>query len=95
MKYNMSEHGVAISDKKDGEKIFNEINKLLKENDILIIDFTGLVTMATFCAKQVFGVLYIDLGSKEFYRRLQLKNVNENLRLVLQLGIQSALEDRS
>lgn len=49
--------------------------------------------MATFNAKQIFGRLYLELGSSDFFERINLKGTSENIKLIIRMGIQSALEE--
>jgi hypothetical protein len=49
--------------------------------------------MATFNAKQIFGKLYLELGANEFFEKLEIKNASDDLKLIIRLGIQSAIDD--
>lgn len=85
--------GLIISDQESGEKIFNEIKKQLEIQGSCIVDFADVQSMATYNAKQIFGKLYLELGSIAFFDRIEIKNASDDLKLIIRLGIQSALED--
>lgn len=89
----LSEYGNIISDQEIGEKVYNLIKSELKVNHNLKVDFSNIKSMATFNAKQIFGRLYIDLGADNFFKRITLINASDDLKLIISLGIQSALED--
>ena len=95
MKVNLISFGSVINDKETGEAIYNSIRKALQGMAPIEIDFSGVITMATFCAKQTFGRLYIELGPQEFFNRLVLKNANSDLKFIVRTGIESALTDAS
>ena len=70
----LSSYGPIISDRKTGDSILQMImNSNPKENKIEI-NLEGIVSMATYSAKQIFGRLYIDLGADVFYKNIILKN---------------------
>ena len=50
--------------------------------------------MATYNAKQIFGELYLKLGSEDFFKRIQLKNISSNLEYIIRLGIQDSIHSR-
>lgn len=93
MKIELSKFGNIISDEASGGVIYNKIIEILKNNDRCIVDFTSIKSMATFNAKQIFGRLYIEMGSEDFFRKIEIKNASDDLQLIITLGIQSALED--
>ncbi len=51
--------------------------------------------MATFCAKQIFGRLYIVYGPSKFFEYLIIKNASDDLKTIIRIGIESAIEDDS
>ena len=93
MKINLSEFSPVISSKEDGEEIFNRLKKALDSDDLIEIDFDKIKTMATFCAKQIFGSLYIKLGADVFFRRIHFINVSDDVKVIIQSGIQNAIEE--
>lgn len=95
MKVKISSFGPIISDKVIGSKIYSEISSSLKEKEIIDVDFVGVVSMATFCAKQIFGKLYIEMGADSFFERIKFLNVSEDLQIIIKMGIQSAIEENN
>jgi hypothetical protein len=94
MNLELKKYGLIISDQESGEKIYNEVKKQLTNSNKCIIDFVDVKSMATFNAKQIFGKLYLELGSQEFFEKIEIKNASDDLRLIIRLGIQSAIEDQ-
>jgi hypothetical protein len=87
--------GTVINDTQTGSTIYNAIkNALSSARSPVEVDFLGVVTMATFCAKQIFGKLYVELGQESFFDKLVLKNASPELRFIIRTGIESALEDK-
>ena len=50
-------------------------------------------TMATYCAKQIFGRLYLELGAEAFFDKIILTNTSNEMKLIIKIGIQNALEE--
>jgi hypothetical protein len=94
MKIELKKYGVIISDQNSGKVIFDKIKETLELQDKCIVDFQEVKSMATYNAKQIFGKLYIELGSNVFFEKIEIKNASEDLKLIIRLGIQSALEDK-
>lgn len=86
-------YGPIISDKIIGEDIYKFIISCLESNPHLSIDMTGVVSMATFCAKQIFGKLYISLTPEVFFDRIEFINVSDDVKLIIKIGIQNAIEE--
>lgn len=89
----LNKFGPIVSSKSVGQEIFDLINKELSENENVTIILNEIKSMATFCAKQIFGRLYVNLGSKSFFERITIKGADNDLRTIIQIGIQHALED--
>ena len=82
-----------ISDKEIGNEIYEKIKALLSSGEIVEIDLSQIKSMATFCAKQIFGKLYIDLGSEKFFERVVLKNANNDIKSIVRIGIQHSISE--
>jgi len=93
MKIDLNEYGPLISDKNVGNKIYVLIKDGLSNSDVVEIDLMHITTMATFCAKQIFGKLYLELGSSKFFERIKLFNSNEDLKIIIKMGIQNAIDE--
>jgi len=92
-KIELKKYGPIISDKKLGEELYNLINDSLKDQQTIELDMTGIISMATFCAKQIFGRLYLNLSPEVFFDRIELKNTTDDLKLIIKIGIQNAIEE--
>lgn len=95
MTIDLKKYGPLLSDKKIGNEIYQEIKNNLNTANIINIDFKNITSMATFCAKQIFGKLYIEMGSEKFFERIKLMNANEDLKIIIKMGIQNALDESS
>ena len=93
MKIELNTFGNIISDENSGNIIYSKIKEILKKTDNCIVDFTGIKSMATFNAKQIFGKLYLELGPEGFFQKIEIKNASGDLQLIIKLGIENALED--
>ena len=82
----LQKYGPIISTDKEGSVIYEMINNELK-NDSVQLDMSGIVSMTTYCAKQIFGKLYNDLGPEQFFERIQIKNASDSVKLTIRLGI--------
>lgn len=91
----LSNYGPIISSKSIGEEIFNLISNQLKKDEQLTIDLSSIKSMATFCAKQIFGRLYIEMGSEAFFDKISIKGADEDLKTIIQIGIQNAIKERN
>ncbi|MGV3588556.1 MAG: STAS-like domain-containing protein [Adhaeribacter sp.] len=89
----LEKYSPIISDREIGDEIYSEIKNKLHDKEPINIDLKDIKSMATFCAKQIFGRLYLDLGSTEFFNKVILKNATDDVKTIIRIGIQSALED--
>lgn len=90
----LSNYGPIVSSKTVGDEIYKLINLSLTKEKKVIINLESIKSMATFCAKQIFGKLYIELGSQQFFDRITLKGADNDLKTIIQIGIQHALEEK-
>ena len=90
----LSSYGPIVSSKTVGDEIYKLINLTLTKEEKIIVNLEGIKSMATFCAKQIFGKLYINLGSQKFFDRITLKGADNDLKTIIQIGIQHALEEK-
>ena len=93
MKINLIKYGSVISDQQVGDQIYKEIKSFIVLHKKCVIDFTDVKSMATFNAKQIFGSLYLELGSETFFNQIEIQKASNDLKLIIRLGIQSAVED--
>ena len=90
MEIKLLNYGKIISNDELGKKVVDEIHLLLKESNKIVIDFLGVQGITLYNAKQIFGELYLKLGSGDFFKRIQLKNISSNLEYIIRLGIQDS-----
>jgi len=88
----LNQYAPVISDEQTGLDIFESIKNALKSEDV-VVDMTDVKSMATFCAKQIFGKLYKELGPNGFYTKIKIKNANDDIKVIIRMGIVSALND--
>jgi hypothetical protein len=95
MKIELAKYGPIISEKEIGEIIYQEIKKAtISSSEKIQIDLGQTKTMATFCAKQIFGQLYVEMGSKFFFEKLIFVNASNEMQVIIRIGIQSAIEEQ-
>ena len=87
----LQKYSPIISDKEKGNIIINDIFELNPQDEQLEIDMTGILSMTTFCAKQIFGQLYKKFGSSLFEKNIILKNVSSDVLLIIKMGIKNAV----
>ena len=89
----LDDFGPIISTKESGNKILNLITDNLKANNEISVDLGKIRSMATFCAKQIFGKLYVSLGAEKFFERIEIVNASDDLKSIIKIGIQSAIQE--
>lgn len=91
----VKDFATIISSEEKGLQIFNAIeSQLLGNEGQVVVDMSGVVSMATFCSKQIFGKLYKEMGSEDFYSRVLISNASEDIKTSIRLGIISEMNDR-
>jgi hypothetical protein len=90
----LSKYSNVINDKTVGANIYLEIKTALESFNIIEIDLENIKAMTTFCARQIFGQLYIELGSEIFFNRIEFIKGSDNLKIIIQWGIEKAIRDR-
>lgn len=82
-----------VTRKSDGEEIYVEIKNHIDNGDSIIVDFSGIDTMTTYFAKQVFGKLYVEMGAEQFSNKLKFEksHMSDDVELVLRIGISGAI----
>lgn len=90
---NLQDYGPILSNKEIGKIIYDRINDLDPKNNEIIIELQGIKSMATFCAKQIFGRLFIELSPEVFHKNIVLKNMSDDVKASISLGIRYAIKD--
>lgn len=91
----LKNYSPIISDKNTGEIIYNTIRKNDPSTNKIIVDMSSIKSMATFCAKQIFGRLYIELGSECFFNNIIIKGASDDVKSIIKLGIRFAVENKN
>ncbi|WP_299103562.1 DUF4325 domain-containing protein [uncultured Winogradskyella sp.] len=89
----LDDFGPIISTKESGSKILGLITESLKTNPKVSVDLGNIRSMATFCAKQIFGKLYVTLGAEKFFENIEIVNASDDLKSIIKIGIQSAIQE--
>lgn len=87
----LQNYAPIISDSDAGDEILKKMQEVLITGENISIDMKEIKSMATFCAKQIFGQLYKELGSEQFFNRVEIKNASENVRTIIRIGIESVV----
>ena len=85
----LKNYAPVINEAVIGDKILKEIRDCDPENNIIHIDMQGIISMTTFCAKQIFGALFKDLGEKTYYSNIKPESTTRDIDLIIELGIDS------
>ena len=83
----------SIGSEDMAKMILKEVKDSLSENEYTIIDFSGIQTMGTNCAKLIFGDLYNTLGAIDFFNKIQISNATQNIQRTIRLGIEFSLPE--
>lgn len=93
-KIELNKYGPIISSETVGEDIYKIVKEEIDKGASVELNLLGIKTMATFCAKQIFGRLYIELGAEMFYEKISIKNADNDLKTIISIGIKNALDDK-
>jgi hypothetical protein len=78
----------------DDKPIYAAIKKILEKEDKVQIDFSNILTITPFFAKQVFGKLYLELGARQFYTCVDIINATTEIELLIKVEIQNAIDEK-
>ncbi len=76
--------------KEDGQKIYDRIHEPLKAGETVTLDFGGVAQFASPFFNFAIGQLLKDIKEKDLRRLLQIENLNETGRLVVERVIENA-----
>lgn len=93
MNIEIAKYSSIIANKDLGLAIYKDLSARLRDFDAITLDVGGVDVMTTFCAKQIFGRLYLDLGPEGFYDRIKIVRANDDLRLIIEQSIQNAVTE--
>lgn len=89
----IKDYATIISEESLGQKIYTILQGIVDEGESLTVDMEGVKTMATFCAKQIFGQLCKKMGENAFYEKVTIVSASEQMKTSIRLGILYALQD--
>lgn len=90
---NLNKYAPLITRRELGGEIYSLIRHELDKSDEVEVSMTNIVSMTTFCAKQIFGRLYVELGREEYRRRLRLVNLSDDVNFIIRIGITNAVKE--
>ena len=90
---NLNKYAPLITRRELGGEIYSLIRNGLDKSDQVEVSMTHIVSMTTFCAKQIFGRLYVELGREEYRRRIHLVNLSDDVNFIIRIGITNAVKD--
>lgn len=86
----INKYGATITKKEVAEKILSDINLHHPESNVIEVDMNGILAMTTQCANIIFGTLYTQLGSDNYFKNIILKNASKAIRFVIDMGLNHA-----
>src|SRR5688500_5474666 len=90
----LESYGPVISDKEIGEEIYAILKKELNSHQQISINMASVISMATYCAKQIFGRLYLELGPQESFEKISIKNATDDVKVIIRFGIENNLKTK-
>jgi hypothetical protein len=78
--------------KEDGQKIYDEIHSPLKQGETITLDFNGVTQFASPFFNLAIGQLLKDLSEDDLRQLLQIENLTETGRLVVERVIENAVK---
>ena len=76
--------------KEDGQKIYDRIHEPLKTGETVTLDFDGVAQFASPFFNFAIGQLLKDIAEEDLRRLLQIENLNETGKLVVERVIENA-----
>jgi hypothetical protein len=74
-----------LQDINAGESAYLDIREHLFKCDKVIVDFTNINGIISYCINQIFGELYNQLGDEQFHSRIDMQNASPNVLAAIQL----------
>ena len=84
---NLDAYAPVISEQVKAEEILQKIKDCNPSENVVIIDFSKIVSMTTTSAKLIFGEFYKVLGPKMFVEHIKLSKVSDDVYYIIKLGI--------
>ena len=71
-----TEAGRAFGSRAGGRQVRKMIDNLLREREVIVLDFEGVGVISSGFADEVFGRLFVNMGFRAFTRRVEMRNVD-------------------
>ena len=68
--------GRAFGSRTGGKHVRKMIDNLLREREVIVLDFEGVGIISSSFADEVFGRLFVNMGFRTFTRRIEMRNVD-------------------
>ena len=91
--YDLTSFAPLFVDKEKAQKAYDDIMELDPTNNEIEVDMTGIESMTTLCGKIIFGRIAKEIGLSLFYKMIKFKGLTEEVELIINMGIHSAVEE--
>lgn len=85
----LSKYAPVISDKVVGAEILTSIRDLNPRENTIYISMAGIISLTTFCAKQIFGALLKELGESLYDAHIHVDDTTADIDLIIEMGLDS------
>lgn len=85
----LKHYAPVISDKEIGAEILTNIRNLNPRDNVVYISMMGIISLTTFCAKQIFGSLYEELGETLYRSNIHITDTTPDIDLIIDMGLES------
>ena len=89
----LNKYAPLITRRELGDEIYSLIKQELDKNDVVEVRMDRIVSMTTFCAKQIFGRLYVEMGREEYRQRVRLVNPSDDVSFIIRIGVTNAMKE--
>ena len=84
---NLDAYAPVISEQVKAEEILQKIKECNPNENVVVIDFSKIVSMTTISAKLIFGEFYKVLGPQLFAEHIVFSKVSDDVYYIIKLGI--------
>ena len=83
----LAEHRNDVSSREGGKRVRTQLENLLNSAQRIIIDFDNVSVISSSFADEVFGRLFVKLGPRNFFRRIEFQNTDETADVLIDRAI--------
>jgi anti-sigma regulatory factor (Ser/Thr protein kinase) len=85
----LKDHADSLGSRNAGTPVRNTLKNLIRflDGNRVIVDFAGIHLISSSFADEVFGKLFLDLGPLDFSTRLEFKNMDQTVKLLIDKAI--------